>query len=57
MGLEHERDAGDDTDEEKEPRDVLEQVQRRLAMPGQQFRLQLMDNLFDSPFLTVERRP
>src|SRR6266849_10122388 len=57
MGLEHERDAGDDTDEEEEPGDALEQAQRRLATPGQRFRLQLMDNLFDSPFLTVERRP
>ena len=26
-GLEHERDAGDDTDEEEEPGDALEQVQ------------------------------
>src|SRR6266849_10340700 len=57
MGLEHEREAGDDTDEEEEPGDALEQAQQRLAMPGQRFRLQLMDNLFDSPFLTVERRP
>jgi hypothetical protein len=55
-GLEQERDAGDDTDEE-EPGDALEQAQRRLATPGQRFRLQLMDSLFDSPFLTVERRP
>ena len=27
MGLEHEHDAGDNTDEEEEPGDVLEQVQ------------------------------
>ena len=27
MGLEHEHDAGDDTDEEEEPGDVLEQAQ------------------------------
>src|SRR5712691_10656641 len=56
-GLEHEHDASDDTDEEEEPRDALEQAQRRLATPRQRFRLQLMDNLFDSPFLTVECRP
>ena len=54
-GLDHERDAGGDTDEE--PGDELEQVQRRLATPGQRFRLKLMDDLFSSPFCTVERRP
>ena len=52
--LEHERNAGNDIDEEEKPRDALEQAQQRLAMPRQRFRLQLMDNLFDSPFLTVE---
>lgn len=56
-GLDDERGAGDDTDEEEEPGDALEQAQRRLATPGQRFRLKLMDDLFDSPFLTVERRP
>src|SRR6266849_6410117 len=38
-GLEHKRDAGDNTDEEEEPRDALEQAQRQLAMLGQCFRL------------------
>src|SRR6266852_9255636 len=47
-GLEHECDANDDTDEEEEPGDALKQAQQRLATPGQCFRLQLMDNLFDS---------
>ena len=28
MGLEHERNAGDDTDEEEEPGDALKQAQR-----------------------------
>lgn len=55
-GLGDERGAGDDTDEE-EPGDALEQAQRRLATPGQRFRLKLMGDLFNSPFLTVERRP
>jgi hypothetical protein len=55
-GLDHERGAGGDTDEE-EPRDALEQARRRLVMPGQRFRLKLMDDLFNSPFRTVERRP
>jgi hypothetical protein len=62
-GLDQERGAGD-TDEEEEPGDVLEepedaleQVRQRLATPGQRFRLKLMDDLFNSLFHTVERRP
>jgi hypothetical protein len=57
IGLDHRHDANGDTDEEDEPRDALECAQRRLETPGQCFRLKLMDDLFDSPFCTVERRP
>ena len=54
MGLDDECGASDDTDKE-EPGDALEQVQRQLATPRQCFRLKLMNDLFNSPFLSVER--
>jgi hypothetical protein len=54
-GLDHEHGA--DTDEEDEPGDELQRARRRLETPGQRFRLKLMDELFDSPFCNVERRP
>jgi hypothetical protein len=49
--------ADDDTDDEDAPGDVLEQAQRRIQTPGQRFRLKVMNDLFDSPFSTVEHRP
>jgi hypothetical protein len=49
--------GADDSDEEDEPEDMLEQARRRLETPGQRFRLKLMNDLFDSPFSRVERRP
>ena len=49
--------ANSDADEEDEPEDMLEQARRRLETPGQRFRLKLMNDLFDSPFSRVERRP
>lgn len=55
IGRDPER-ANDDTDED-EPRDALERARRRIETPGQRFRAQLMDDLFDSPFCAVERRP
>jgi hypothetical protein len=55
-GLDYEHGAGGNTDEE-EPEDALEQAQRRLATPGQRFRLKLMDDLFNSRSRIVERRP
>ena len=45
------------TDEEDEPGDVLEQAQQQIETPGQCFRLELMDDLFNSPFCTVEHHP
>ena len=56
-GLDYGHRANVDMDEEDEPGDALERAQRRLETPGQRFRLKLMDDLFDSPFCTVERRP
>jgi hypothetical protein len=46
-----------DADEDDWTGDTLEQARRRLEMPGQHFRLKLMDNLFNSPSHIVERRP
>ena len=56
-GLEREYGASGDADEEDEPEDALGQARRRLVTPGQRFRLKLMDDLFNSPFLTVDHRP
>jgi hypothetical protein len=53
-GLAHKRG---DTDEEDEPGDELEWAWRRLETPGQRFRIKLMNDLFNSPFCTAERRP
>ena len=50
-------DVGDDMNEDDGPEDVLEQAQRRLETPGQRFRLKVMDDLFNSPFRMIERRP
>jgi DDE superfamily endonuclease len=44
-------------EEDDEPRDDLERARRRVETPGQQFRLKLMEDLFSSPSLNVERRP
>lgn len=49
--------ANGDTDEDEDPADALEGARRRLETPGQRFRLKLMDDLFDSAFRAVERRP
>lgn len=46
-----------DEDEQHEPGDMLERARRRIETPGQRFRARLMDDLFDSPFCAVERRP
>jgi hypothetical protein len=46
-----------DTDDEDELGDDLEWARQRLETPGQRFRLKLMNDLFNSPFRTVERRP
>ena len=51
------RGRGDDADDEDVPADELERARRRLEMPGQRFRLRLMDALFDSNFCNTERRP
>jgi hypothetical protein len=56
-GLDREHGANSDTDEDEEPENALEQARRRLETPGQRFRLKLMDDLFNSPFVTAERRP
>ena len=56
-GLDHEHGANGDTDEEDGPGDVLERARQRIETPGQRFRLELMDDLFNSPSCTVERRP
>ena len=53
-GLDDERG---NVEEEEEAGDVLEQAQRRLETPGQRFRRKLMNDLFNSPFCAVERRP
>ena len=55
-GLDGERHVVFDADEEGELRvgDALEQAWRRVEMPGQRFWLRLMDNLFNSPSLSVE---
>jgi hypothetical protein len=37
--------------------DTLGQAQRRLETPGQRFRLQVMEDLFNSVSHVVERRP
>ena len=50
-------DANGDGDDEDGLGDALEQAQRRLETPGQRFRHKLMDDLFDSPYCTAERRP
>jgi hypothetical protein len=44
-------------DEEDALGDALELARRRVEMPGQHFRLKVMDALFDSPSHNVERRP
>ena len=49
--------ANNDSDDDDETEDALERARRRIETPGQRFRLQLMDDLFDSPFRAVERRP
>jgi hypothetical protein len=49
--------ANGDADEEEDPGDVLEGARRRIETPGQRFRLKLMDDLFDSRFCAVQRRP
>jgi hypothetical protein len=55
-GLEDERGADGDVDEE-EPRDALGQAQHRVETPGQRFRLEIMDSLFNSTSCIAERRP
>jgi len=55
-GLDDERGADGDADEE-EPRDALGQVQHRLETPGQRFRLEVMDNLFNSASCIAEHHP
>lgn len=56
-GLDDEHGAIRDTDEEGGPGGVLEQARRRVETPGQRFRLKIMDDLFNSRFRRVERRP
>ena len=43
--------------EDNEAEDALERVQWQIETPGQCFRLQLMDDLSNSPFCAIERRP
>jgi hypothetical protein len=57
MGLDYEHGASGDADEEDEPEDMLEHARRRLQMPGQHFRLKLMDDLFNSPSCMIHRCP
>jgi len=56
-GLDGELDDFYDADEEDEPGSALERARRRHETPGQRFRLKLMNDLFNSPFRNVERRP
>lgn len=50
------RDPGsEDTDEEDEEDEVY-RARRRLMTPGEKFRIKLMNDLFDSPFCSAERR-
>ena len=57
-GLDGEQHVVFDADEEGELRvgDTLEWAWRRVETPGQHFRLRLMDDLFNSPSLSVEHR-
>jgi hypothetical protein len=56
MGLDDKCGADGDADEE-EPRDALGQAQHRLETPEQRFRLEVMDNLFNSASCIAERHP
>jgi hypothetical protein len=56
-GLDDECGANGDTDDKNEPGDVLEQAWQQVETPGQCFRQKLMDDLFNSPFLTVAHHP
>lgn len=51
------RGGNGDADDEVEPEGALEQAQRGHETAGQRFRHKVMNDLFISPFLTVERRP
>jgi hypothetical protein len=55
-GLANERGDAEE-EEEEDPEDMLKRAQRRLETPGQRFRRKVMDDLFNSPFCQVERRP
>ena len=50
-------EVGGDADEEDGPEDALEQARRRVETPGQRFRVKLMEDLFNSPSCSAERRP
>src|SRR5712672_1443797 len=56
-GLDGELDDFYRSEEEDEPGSALERARRRHETPGQRFRLKLMNDLFNSPFRNVERRP
>ena len=56
VGMGH-NDGASDMDDEEGPEDALGQAQRRLETPGQRFRKQVMQDLFNSVSCVVERRP